>query len=210
MINDDILMLDAFKDEKNFDKWSDMRFEVIMKTMHLKPDCYSSYMALYGNRIDDYDSVLDNLQKSAYQTVGNYIFSAYRDYVKKDGTGPFGHEKIGHEFFTKCLDILQDKYFELMYAHKECARNRKALEKDSKCGCFYCLEIYNPSEITEWCDEGTDGEVTALCARCGIDAVISESAGYPLTEDFLKSMNDFWFEDSLDIIDVDGNRRFGF
>ena len=83
----------------------------------------------------------------------------------------------------------------MWYAGSEAAEsiyNRKALEKDSKCGCFFCLKVYNPSEITEWCDK----KETALCANCGIDSVIPESAGYPLTEEFLKSMYDFWFDSS--------------
>ena len=191
MIYNDILILDAFRDEKDLDKWLKMGFKDIMEALHIKIDYFESYVTLYDNRVGDYDRVLENLKKSTYQIVGSYIFSAYRDYTKNDGLGPFGGEH-GHGFFTKCLDILQDKYFELMYAHEESTYNRKALEKDSKCGCFFCLKVYNPSEITEWCDK----HETALCANCGIDSVIAESAGYPLTEEFLKSMYDFWFESS--------------
>ncbi len=191
MIYNDILILDAFRDEKDLDKWFKMGFKDIMEAFHLELDHYKSYVDLYDNRVGDYDRVLENLKKSTYQIVGSYIFSAYRDYTKNDGLGPFGG-KHGHGFFTKCLDILQEKYFELMYAHEESIYNRKALEKDSKCGCFFCLKVYNPDEITEGCDK----HETALCANCGIDSVIAESAGYPLTEEFLKSMYDFWFESS--------------
>ena len=35
--------------------------------------------------------------------------------------------------------------------------------------------------------------LTALCPYCVIDAVIGEGAGYPLTEEFLKKMNAYWF-----------------
>ena len=191
MIFNDILILDAFRDEKDLNKWFKMGFKEIMEALHIEIDYYKSYHALYDSRVDDYDKVLENLKKSTYQVVGSYIFSAYRDYTKNEGLGPFGGA-YGHVFFTKCLDILQDKYFELMYAHEESIHNRKALERDSKCGCFYCLKVYNPTEITEWCDKND----TALCANCGIDSVIPESAGYPLTEEFLKSMRDFWFEGS--------------
>ncbi len=191
MIFRDILILDAFRDEKDLNKWFKMGFKEIMEALHIEIDYYKSYHAFYDSRVDDYDKVLENLKKSTYQVVGSYIFSAYRDYTKNDGLGPFGGEH-GHEFFTKCLDILQDKYFELMYAHEESIHNRKALEKGRKCGCFYCLKVYSPSEITEWCDR----EDTALCVECGIDSVIPESAGYHLTEEFLKSMYDFWFEGS--------------
>ncbi|MGE7666975.1 cytoplasmic protein [Ureibacillus composti] len=67
--------------------------------------------------------------------------------------------------------------------------HRKELEKDKICGCFYCEEIYHPTNITEWIDDGN----TALCPYCGIDAVIGESSGYPITEQFLKEMYMEWF-----------------
>ena len=41
--------------------------------------------------------------------------------------------------------------------------------------------------------EWVDFDLTALCPYCGIDAVIGESAGYPLTEEFLEKMRDYWF-----------------
>lgn len=47
--------------------------------------------------------------------------------------------------------------------------NRQALEKSSKCGCVYCCEQYYPIEIEEWSGD------TAICPRCGIDAVIPNS-----------------------------------
>lgn len=80
-----------------------------------------------------------------------------------------------------------EKQFEK--AHRYSSRHRKELEKDSRCGCFYCLKIFHPSEIIEWCDN----EKTALCPYCGIDAVIGESSGFPITEPFLEGMHREWF-----------------
>jgi len=34
--------------------------------------------------------------------------------------------------------------------------NRQYVEKADKCGYYGCLAIFNPEEITEWCDEGDD------------------------------------------------------
>ena len=45
---------------------------------------------------------------------------------------------------------------------------RNDLEKDCKCGCFYCLKIFNPSVIDGWWDH----EDTAVCPYCRIDSVI--------------------------------------
>lgn len=74
-------------------------------------------------------------------------------------------------------------------AHQFCTSNRQMLEEDNLCGCFYCLKIFNPKEITEWIED----EDTALCPYCDIDSIISESSGYPLTKEFLSKMHQRWF-----------------
>jgi hypothetical protein len=74
-------------------------------------------------------------------------------------------------------------------AHGHCRHNREELSKSALCGCFYCLAIYPPTEITEWIRD----EQTAMCAKCGIDSVIAEAAGYPITTEFLQRMHDHWF-----------------
>lgn len=85
--------------------------------------------------------------------------------------------------------------YDLKAAHKASTYNRSALMKDSKCGCFYCLRVFPPSEIKEWCAETKNGEeVTAICPYCGIDAILSESSGYPLSQEFLGEMRKWWFE----------------
>jgi hypothetical protein len=66
--------------------------------------------------------------------------------------------------------------------------NRKALSTDQACGCFFCLRIFDAKEIV-WQDD----EDTAMCPYCGIDAVIGESSGLPITKQFLKSMREYWF-----------------
>jgi len=72
--------------------------------------------------------------------------------------------------------------------------HREELENDNVCGCYYCETIFAPSEITEWCRESLRGEArTAICPHCGIDTVIGESSGYPITPEFLKSMHKFAF-----------------
>ena len=68
-------------------------------------------------------------------------------------------------------------------------------KKFRKCGCFYCLRVLSPSEIKEWCDESENGEgMTAICPYCDVDAILSESSGYPLSQDFLSKMRKRWFE----------------
>jgi RimJ/RimL family protein N-acetyltransferase len=80
-------------------------------------------------------------------------------------------------------------------AHIFCSSNMPQLEKDSICGCFYCGRIFDPAEIDEWLidDNPCDRLGTALCPYCGIDSVIGESSGYPITAEFMSAMNKEWF-----------------
>ncbi len=74
-------------------------------------------------------------------------------------------------------------------AHKDCGpgndHKARVLASD-KVGCFYCLDIYPPSEIMEWTADGC-----AICPHCGIDSVLPESPG--LSSDFLAEMQKHWF-----------------
>ncbi len=78
---------------------------------------------------------------------------------------------------------------DLEKAHKYSINNKRALLKDELCGCFFCLKIFSPTEITDWIDK----DQTALCPRCSIDSIIGESSGFPITEEFLEKMRDRWF-----------------
>lgn len=81
---------------------------------------------------------------------------------------------------------------DIINAHRFCDNNKQALQKDRICGCFYCLNIFSPSEITNYVEIGTLG--SALCPYCDIDSVIGESSGYPITREFLQQMKEYWFE----------------
>ena len=50
-------------------------------------------------------------------------------------------------------------------------------------------------DIEDWIidDNPCDRGGTAICPHCGVDAVIGESSGYPITEAFLQKMNRYWF-----------------
>jgi hypothetical protein len=79
-------------------------------------------------------------------------------------------------------------------AHTHSSDHRRELLASAVCGCFYCQAIYPPVEITEWVDEDDAGQgQTALCAKCGIDSVIGDKSGFPVTREFLAEMNRCWF-----------------
>ncbi|MDO5717030.1 MAG: cytoplasmic protein [Tissierellia bacterium] len=84
-----------------------------------------------------------------------------------------------------------DNAMDAVKAHKYSFANKKALEKEKKCGCFYCGAVFSPEEIDEWVKDVP--EWTAICPYCGIDSVIGESVGYPLTKEALEIMHKKWF-----------------
>jgi len=78
----------------------------------------------------------------------------------------------------------------LRAAHRHSSRHAGEVRSSLLCGCFYCLEVFASDEIAEW----VAGEGTALCPRCGIDAVIGDLSGYPIRNaTFLRAMHQEWF-----------------
>jgi hypothetical protein len=75
-------------------------------------------------------------------------------------------------------------------AHKFSSNHKAQILKDEKCGCFYCHAIFNPQKIEEWVE---DISGTAICPYCGIDSIIGESSGFPITDEFLRKMSEYWF-----------------
>ena len=77
-------------------------------------------------------------------------------------------------------------------AHGWSSKHRDDLLRSERCGCFYCVKVFSPTEITEWITEPTGGQ-TALCPHCGIDSVIGSHSGYPIEVSFLDAMKARWF-----------------
>lgn len=83
--------------------------------------------------------------------------------------------------------------FFMRKVHRYSSRHRQLVEKSLRCGCFHCLHWFSPQEIAEWTDERRVS-ATALCPRCGIDAVLPDNVpGIPLTPELLSSMKKYWF-----------------
>ncbi|MDC9825045.1 cytoplasmic protein [Devosia sp. ZB163] len=68
---------------------------------------------------------------------------------------------------------------ELKAAHEHSWKHRQEVESSTTCGCYFCLATFAPSDITEWIDEGS----CAMCPRCGIDAVLGDASGLPVSDD---------------------------
>ena len=83
-----------------------------------------------------------------------------------------------------------DQFNPIVSAHKHSSNHRDELMASELSGCFYCLEIYPPTEIYEWTDEGQ----CAIGAKCGIDSVIGSKSAFPITKEFLQQMRTHWFD----------------
>lgn len=74
--------------------------------------------------------------------------------------------------------------------------NRDDIERSGQCGCYHCGSIFSKDEIDEWIEDA--GGDTALCPRCGIDAVVGD-ASVPFTPVVLSALNVRWFGEDLDV-----------
>lgn len=86
---------------------------------------------------------------------------------------------------------------ELTEMHKNCTNNRASIKKGAKAGCFFCLEIFPKEDVREYTSQGRKAvNESALCPRCGIDSVLSQSlfASVPELKKALREMQIHWFE----------------
>jgi len=82
---------------------------------------------------------------------------------------------------------------DIIRAHRHSSRHRDEVLASAQCGCFYCCAVFAPSEITKWIDDWEGVGQTAMCPHCGIDSVIGDESGYPVTRVFLAEMKAHWF-----------------
>ena len=78
---------------------------------------------------------------------------------------------------------------DLALAYKQSMNNRVAVLRSDACGCFRCLSVFEPSDVKTWIDTGQ----TAVCPRCGMDAVIGSASGFEVTGELLDALQDRWF-----------------
>lgn len=82
----------------------------------------------------------------------------------------------------------------LQAAHSDaCTANWEQIQRSTLCGCAYCGGIYEAS-LVRWEDTIADREgPTAVCPKCGIDCILGDASGYPVTPEFLEAMYQMWF-----------------
>ena len=79
-------------------------------------------------------------------------------------------------------------------AHEHSISNKKEILQSKLCACFHCLKEYPSKKIVEWKDKDSPKGETALCTFCGVDSVIGDKSGFPISDkDFIKQMQSYYF-----------------
>ena len=73
--------------------------------------------------------------------------------------------------------------------HAYSSHNRKLIEASEKCHCFYCKGSMNSREIVEYIDQGQ----TAICPKCGIDAIVPDGIDEKIDDALINEMHEYWF-----------------
>lgn len=67
--------------------------------------------------------------------------------------------------------------------------HREQILNSYKCGCFYCLEIFEYSKITKWADKNQ----TAICPLCNVDSILAFTTQADIDIDLLKRLKSYYF-----------------
>lgn len=97
----------------------------------------------------------------------------------------------------------------LKEAHQHCRLHREDVIA-GKCGCFYCLRVFDGTEVHRWIDRNRGASRshvresnTAICPHCHLDMVLPENRGLPIDDpEFLKAMNEMWVQTQYDINEI--------
>ncbi|WP_457419685.1 hypothetical protein [Roseateles sp. P5_E7] len=94
---------------------------------------------------------------------------------------------------------------ELLAAYRYTSNNWAQIEASQQCGCCNCVEMFKPDEIVGWTgltmenmnDSAAVAQQTAMCPRCGSEAVLGDACGFAINANFLARMNEAWFQRTL-------------
>lgn len=86
--------------------------------------------------------------------------------------------------------VMPEQLDPVRIAHLHTRHNRREIERGNACACGYCRTTFPRDQIERWAGAAED---TALCPKCGIDAVISYRCGFDLTPDFLQQIHTRFF-----------------
>ena len=98
-------------------------------------------------------------------------------------------KKKKNEKKIKKKKMQEKKSIENFKAPEHSIDNKSKLYKSKIVGCYQCCEIYSPQEIQDY----VDNNQTALCSKCGIDSVLPDSIGFPITRQNLEILKAIYF-----------------
>ncbi len=94
------------------------------------------------------------------------------------------------------VDPKANKYNTVFFkaAHLHSYMHKKEILTSDLCGCFFCGRTFLPTEIEDWIEENGTKKETAICPKCGVDAVLSSK--FPISDpEFMEEMHAHWFND---------------
>jgi TPR repeat protein len=65
--------------------------------------------------------------------------------------------------------------------------NEIEILKSKTCSCLFCRQTYDARKVSDWVND--ERGVTAICPECGMDAVVGDGGGEPLSHEELKELN---------------------
>lgn len=75
--------------------------------------------------------------------------------------------------------------------HERAHDNEIEILQSKTCSCFFCRQTYDARKVNDWIT-GESG-MSAICPECGMDAVIGDKGGEPLSKETLKELNLAYF-----------------
>lgn len=94
---------------------------------------------------------------------------------------------------------------ELLAAYRYTSNNYAQIQASATCGCCNCTGLFTPNDIVGWTgltlqnmdDPKAIDAQTAMCPRCGSEAVLGDGCGFPINPQFLARMNEAWFQRTM-------------
>ena len=90
---------------------------------------------------------------------------------------------------TNCPNFSDELLTSISKAYQFSMNNYKIARSRQKCGCINCKTIFYSDEIKD------TNHRAVTCPYCSTQNVIAESSGYPITNDFLNAMKEYWIDE---------------
>lgn len=106
-----------------------------------------------------------------------------------------GHRFGSHSWQPVLMRHRGENVPQYMEAQEHSWLYHEKIRESKVCGCYHCLKTFSYEDISEWVDD-VYAEPAPLCPYCHQDSVIGDAHGYPITEELLKEMRDYCYEEN--------------